>query len=170
MKTTLIAAVAEDRIMGSSEGGIPWDLPRDKKHFREYTAEKWLLVGRKTYEEMSGWFQSRTPIVLSRDKTFETESPWHQKVGSVPEAIALTQSSGIRELVVIGGASVYAAAMPFADRLVLTFIRAAFSVDSALRFPEFDDQNEWRRSYRETWQTDQENRFSMNLEIFERIG
>lgn len=114
---TLIAAVSEDGFISRGQG-VPWKLPADVAHFRAYTAGKWLLLGRRTYEEMIGWFRDHTPLVLSRDERFVPKIG--QRVGSVEEALRLTAAD---ELVVCGGAHAYALALPLADRLVLTVVQ-----------------------------------------------
>jgi len=151
MLVTLIAALARDGTIGSASGGIPWDHPRDRRHFRAYTAGKWLLVGRRTYGEMDGWFGDRIPLVLTRDASFRPRSPGHRTVASVGGAIDLAQGNGAGELVVCGGGEVYAHCLPFADRLVLTRIEVDAACDGAVRFPDFASGSAWKRRYRETW-------------------
>lgn len=165
---TLIAAMTRDRVIGRTDGGIPWDLPRDRDHFRHYTAGKWVLVGRRTYAEMGGWFRDRTPVILSRDPGLVPDRPWHRVARSVPGAIALAEGSGARELVVIGGAEVYAAALPHADRLVLTTIDAEPTLEEPVRFPAFSPDR-WRLVARETWPEDERNAHAMALEIHGRV-
>lgn len=164
----MIAAMAQGRVIGSENGEIPWSLPRDQAHFREYTQGKWVLVGRKTYEEMTGWFGDRTPIIITRKKGYTPAHSWHRVSSDVREAIRLAQSSGARELVVIGGSSLYQAALPFANRLVLTRIDAEFSVEKPVTFPDYQSASDWSLIFREDWQPDPENPHRMELEIFDR--
>jgi dihydrofolate reductase len=118
MLLTLVAAIDDNRLL-ADEHGIPWKLPRDVAHFRAYTTDKWLLLGRTTYEEMEGWFRpGHVPLVLS------SRCGWDPKIGrvvsSVPQAIAMAEAAGQSELVCIGGGQVFAAALPYADKLLLT--------------------------------------------------
>ena len=167
MIVTLIAALGRDRVIGSVSGGIPWDLPRDREHFRAYTARKWLLVGRRTYGEMEGWFGERVPLVLTRNSAFRPHSPSHRPVGSVTAAIDLARASGARELVVCGGAEVYGASLPFADRLVLTRVELDLGTPGAVRFPDFEAEPLWRLRYQELWP--KESGVSRaRLEVYER--
>ncbi len=151
MLVTLIAALARDRVIGSTSGKIPWDFPRDRAFFRAYTAGKWLLLGRRTYGEMDGWFGDRTPLVLTRDPTFRPPSPAHRPVRSIPSAIDLARANGVRELVVCGGAGVYAGALPFADRLVLTRLELDVRLPGPVCFPDFEAGPAWRLLHREWW-------------------
>lgn len=168
MIVSMIAAMAEDRVIGSAEGKIPWNLPRDQSHFRNYTEGKWVLAGRKTYEEMTDWFAGRIPVVLTGRPDYEPPHIWHRVTSGVPDAIRLAKESGAGELVVIGGGSVYEAALPFADRLVLTRIDASFPIENPVRFPDFAAGGRWKLVAREEWPPDSENPHAMALEIFDR--
>ncbi len=114
---TLVAAVSADGFI-STGTGVPWDLPRDRAHFRQVTRGQWLLLGRRTYEEMLGWFHDHHPLVLSRDAGFTP--PVGRAVSSVGEALEIAAQAGVREIFVCGGGGAYAAAMPQADRLIVT--------------------------------------------------
>ncbi len=123
--------------------GIPWKLPRDAAHFRSYTRGKWLLLGRKTFAEMHGWFDaSHTPLVLS------SSCGWHPDIGcvvaSVPQALAMGEAAAVPEIVCCGGAQTYAAALPYADRMVLTMIEHVYPADTgAVYFPKWNP-SEWQ--------------------------
>ena len=134
---TLIAAVSDDGFI-SKGAGVPWELPEDKVHFRRYTAGKWLLLGRRTFEEMQGWFSDHTPLVMTRDERYEPAIG--KRVSSVEEAVALAEERGQKELVVCGGGQIYAEAMPHAQRLVIT--RVADRLGAGVAFPKIDPQ-EW---------------------------
>jgi dihydrofolate reductase len=135
---TLIAAVSEDGFI-SKGAGVPWDLPEDKAHFRRYTAGKWLLLGRRTFEEMQGWFSDHTPLVMTRDAAFKPAMG--KRVSSVEEAVALAEQGGQNELVVCGGGQIYAEAMRHAQRLVIT--RVADRLGAGVAFPKIEPR-EWR--------------------------
>jgi len=169
MLVTHIAAFAEGRILGSASGGIPWDLPRDRAHFRARTAGRWLLVGRKTYGEMEGWFGDRTPIVLTRDTGFLPFLPGHRVATSVSEALDIARANGVGELIVCGGAGVFAATLPFAHRLLLTRIDLRLELPDPVRFPDFSASGEWALRHVEVWAPD-EGLPAARFEVYERIG
>lgn len=151
MIVTLIAALAGDRVIGETSGRIPWDHPRDRAHFRSRTAGQWLLVGRSTYVEMEGWFGDRTPIVLTRDTAFRPFSPAHRLASSVPAALDLARANGVGELFVCGGATVYAATLPYADRLLLTRLALSLQVAEPVQFPDFASTGGWNLRAVEPW-------------------
>jgi len=80
-RTIIIAAVSADGFI-SRGTGVPWDLPEDRQHFRRLTQGQWLFLGRRTFEEMLGWFKDHHPVVLTRRPLLP---PWG-KVGAAGDA------------------------------------------------------------------------------------
>jgi dihydrofolate reductase len=151
MRVTLIAAMDENRLIGTGEGGLPWKgIERDKAHFREFTKGKALLLGRQTFEEMIGWFDvGHRPVVVSREAGYRAESGF-PVAASVEEGIALAEARGEEELVVCGGATIYELALPLATDLVLTIVHERSEVgDGGACFPEWEglgfeeEKREW---------------------------
>jgi len=159
---TLIAAVSADGFI-SKGSGVPWDLPVDRAHFRSYTKDKWLLLGRRTYEEMTGWIQpGHHPLVLTRDAKLTI---LHGKaVASVTEALRLAQQQ--RELVCCGGAEVYAAAMPYAQRLIMTHVHDRLV--SGMAFPKIS-AHEWEPVSRRSQGVDADHAFAFEIITYQRI-
>ena len=162
---TLIAALAENGVIGSTCGGVPWGrLPRDVKHFRNYTRGKHLLIGRRTFLEMKGWFSDdQTPIVLTSSRS-HVIAPL--QVNTVKEAINIARKNGASELVVCGGGLVYETSMPFATRLLLSYIDGEFPGD--VKFPHFDREKDWDLVSEERWPADSENHSSVTLREFKK--
>jgi dihydrofolate reductase len=131
-----------NRLLGDANG-IPWKLPADVAHFRDCTRNRWLLLGRRTFQEMRGWFDAgHTPLVLSSDCGWDPDVG--RLVASVPQALALAGLAGQKELVCCGGAQTYAAALPYADQLVLTMIEKAYPAGKdAVHFPPWNAA-EWK--------------------------
>ncbi len=142
-RVILIAAVSEDGFI-SAGTGVPWDLPRDREHFRSLTAGKCLLLGRRTFDEMRGWFRDHRPLVLTRRALPE---PWQDAAVASVEEAAQRAGDGDGELWVCGGASVYAAALPLADELILT--RVHERLGGGVPFPAINPA-EWRETQRKT--------------------
>lgn len=165
MIISLIVAVAKNGVIGKSEGGIPWHLPRDSRHFRDYTSGKWMVVGRRTYSEMIGWFKDRTPIVVTRNPEYQAGDSIHT-AQSVEAAIEIAQANQVDELVVAGGGELYKAALPLVDKLLITHVDAEI-LDGSVHFPEIDMQD-WQLDRVETWRSDSENQYSMRMEVWFR--
>lgn len=160
---TLVAAVSADGFISKGQG-VPWNLPRDKAHFRRTTQGQWLLLGRRTYEEMIGWFEDRHPLVLTRNRAFSP--PVGEKVATVEEALRVAGAGGARELFNLGGGDAFAAAMPCADRLILTHVDE--NLGGGVPFPTVNPE-EWRIRSQQTFPADAENALGMRFVTYERI-
>ncbi len=160
---TLIAAVSADGFI-STGTGVPWHLPRDIEHFRRTTRGQWLLIGRSTYEEMLGWFENHRPLVLTRDAAFTP--PIGQTVASVAEALLVAGEGGAAELFVCGGGGAYAAAMPWADRLILTHVDS--TLGSGVPFPPVNP-SEWRMTSRQDFPADADHAHAHQFAAYERL-
>ena len=143
VRVVIIAAVSADGFI-SRGTGVPWDLPEDRAHFRRLTAGRWLLLGRRTFEEMTGWFREHRPLVMTRRAL---PSPWEGAgVASVEEAVRWVAEGGGDELWVCGGAAVYEAAMGYADELILTEVKERLG--GGVAFPVVEE-GEWEETRRE---------------------
>ncbi|MDB6003563.1 MAG: diacylglycerol kinase [Prosthecobacter sp.] len=160
---TLVAVVSADGFISRGQG-VPWDLPRDKEHFRRVTQGQWLLLGRRTYEEMIGWFEDRHPLVLTRNPAFLP--PVGETVSTVEEALRVAGASGARELFNLGGGDVFAAAMPCADRLILTHVDSLLG--SGVPFPAVSPE-EWQITSQQEFPADAANPLAMRFATYERL-
>jgi len=141
---TLIAAVARNGVIGV-DNRLPWHLPADLQHFKALTLGNTVIMGRKTWESLPAKFRplpGRRNVVVTRDGNYRAEGA--VVALSLPAAIEAAETG---EAFVIGGAELYAAALPLADRLELTEIDAAFEGDT--HFPAIDPHR-WRETARET--------------------
>lgn len=133
----IIAAVSADGFI-SKGTGVPWDLPEDRQHFRAQTQGQWLFLGRRTFEEMLGWFRDHHPLVLTRRPLLP---PWDKAgVDCLDAALARVKAGGGETLWICGGAAAYAMAMPQADELILTVV--AEELGGGVAFPVVDE-SEW---------------------------
>lgn len=117
----LIAAMARNRVIGR-DNTLPWHLPADLQHFKQLTMGKPLIMGRATFESLGRVLPGREHIVLSRNP--DVALPAHPRVHAARDldsALALAEQlqPGI-DVMVIGGAQIYALALPHADVLYLT--------------------------------------------------
>ena len=124
MRLSLVAAMARGRVIGR-EGSLPWSLPDDLKNFRRLTLGQVLVMGRRTFESLGRPLPERRNLVLSRRSGYRP--PGVEVVGTLEEALA--RAAGAEELMVIGGGSLYAQALPRAHRQYLTLIHEAFPGD-----------------------------------------
>ena len=127
----LIAAVARDGGLGR-DGELLFRIPEDLRRFKALTLGHPVVMGRKTWQSIGRPLPGRRNLVVSRDPSYAAEGA--EVVGSLAAALAATDSAA--QVAVIGGASLYAAALPLADRLELTEIDAERPADTW--FPAWD--------------------------------
>lgn len=137
LPVTLILARADNGVIGR-DGGLPWRLPADLKRFKALTMGKPMIMGRKTFDSFAAPLPGRRHIVLTRDAGWRAAGA--EPAASVDEALAL---AGPGEAMVIGGAEVFALALPRADRIELTEVHLDAEGDIAV--PPFAGWNETAR-------------------------
>jgi dihydrofolate reductase len=157
---SLLVAATENGVIGR-DNGMPWHLPDDLKHFKALTLAKPVLMGRKTFESIGRPLPGRTNLVLTRTAGWSAPG-----VSVVPDLEAAIRAAGSApELVIAGGAQVYALALPRATRIYLTRIHAVLAGDT--RLPEFAD-SEWRETSRELHPIDARHLYAMSFVTLER--
>lgn len=130
---SLIAAVARNGVIGRGND-LVWRLPEDQKHFRATTMGAPVIMGRSTWDSLPPRFRplpGRRNLVLTRQPTWQADGA--EAVPTLDAALALV--AGAPRVFVIGGAQVYALALPRADELVLTEIDRDFAGD--VHFPDW---------------------------------
>ena len=141
VRISIVAALARNRTIGR-DNGMPWRLPEDLKRFKQLTLGHAVIMGRKTFESIGSPLTGRSNIVVTRSSDWSR--PGCLAVQSLAAAIAAVGPSG--DAFVIGGAQIYALAMPRAERLYMTEIERDYEGDAF--FPEFD-RSRWREVSRE---------------------
>ncbi|MBT4516917.1 MAG: dihydrofolate reductase [Candidatus Komeilibacteria bacterium] len=136
MKTTisLISAIAKDRGIGYQNKLLVY-LPPDLKHFKATTSGHMIIMGQTTYESMGKALPNRENIVLTKDKDWSVDDA--KVMYSIEEALEHANNSGEEEVFFIGGASIYAQSIKFADKLYLTLIDKTWPADTF--FPEYNE-------------------------------
>jgi dihydrofolate reductase len=159
-----IAAIGKDGVIGR-EGRLPWTLPRDLKRFRAVTWGKPIIMGRKTHESLGRALPGRSNIVLTRQPAYEAAGCL--VADSPDEALALAESSGAEEVVVIGGTEIFEAFLPKCAKLYLTTVEGDFEGDTF--FPmRVIDSHDWELVHEESWPADARNRFPARYRIYQR--
>jgi dihydrofolate reductase len=122
----LVLARAANGVIGS-DGGMPWHIPADLRHFKQITKGRPMIMGRKTFDSLPGLLEGRRHIVLTRDADWEEDGA--EVAHSVEEALKLANGPHV---CVIGGAEIYALFLPLADRIELTEIAATPEGDTSM--------------------------------------
>lgn len=143
MKIEFVVAMARNRVIGR-DGGLPWHLPEDLRHFRAITMGHPVLMGRLTWLSIGRPLPGRLNIVLSSSPELVLPAEVRQ-AKDLDAALAIAASAGTGRCMVIGGAGVYAATLPIADLIHLTEIDLEPEGDTF--FPELPAQA-WRETAR----------------------
>ena len=146
-RLSLIAAVAANGVIGS-DNDLPWRLPEDLRRFKALTLGYPVIMGRRTFESIGRPLPGRRNIVVTRNPDYRAEGC--ETCSTLEAALAACQGRS-DEIFVIGGAQIYAGALPLAQRLYLTEIRRAFEGDA--RFPDWA-RTAWKEVAREAHRTE----------------
>jgi dihydrofolate reductase len=143
MHISMIVAAAENGVIGR-DGQLPWRQPTDLKTFRRLTMGRPIIMGRKTFQSIGKPLDGRTNIVVTRDAAFRADGV--QCVPSLEVAIEMAKlhvaTADEPEIMIIGGAELYRAAIPLATRIYLTRIHAKPAGDATFETPT---TAEWRQ-------------------------
>jgi dihydrofolate reductase len=165
-KIAFIVAVAENGVIGR-DGKLPWHVPSDLKTFKRLTLGKPMIMGRKTFESIGKPLPGRDNIVVTRDTAFKFEGV--EVAATLDDALAIARGKaaerGIDEIMVIGGAQIFAALLPQAERIYLTRIHARPAGETT--FPD-PDPAVWREVSRTPVPPDPRDEASATLLILER--
>ncbi len=157
----MIAAIDKNRLIGNGPE-IPWQMPADRRHFRDMTVGKPVVMGRKTFETLKRPLGKRHNIILTRNATYKA-SKGCSVAHSVADVLELCKAE--EELMICGGAPIYEAFLPHANRLYLTQIHATFEGD--VYFPEFDS-TAWEEVKRIDGGPDERNPYPYSFLFLER--
>lgn len=154
--------MARNRVIGAG-GGIPWHLPDELKRFRSLTLGHHIVMGRRTWESIGRLLPGRTTVIVTRQRGYS--APGARVVHSLEEAIAACGADD--EIFVIGGAELYAQALPRAGRLYLTVVDAEIAGDTFM--PDYAP-GDWRMVSSASFPTDERHRYPYGCAVYERIS
>jgi dihydrofolate reductase len=166
MRVALIWAMARNGVIGR-DNKLPWYLPEDLKYFKRVTTGKPVIMGRKTYDSIGRPLPNRSNIVVTRNAALSL--PGVKVVTSLDEALELARAesviSDVEEVIVMGGAEIYAQALPKADRLYVTLVHA--EVDGDAVFPPVD-LTQYTELAREDFSAGGPNPYDYSFVVYER--
>jgi len=146
---SIVVAMDERGAIGNN-GDLPWHQRADLQRFRALTMGKPILMGRKTHESIGRALPGRHNIVLTRDSDYGPADSC-TVVHNLDEALAV---AGPEEIMIVGGADIFAATLPQSDKIYLTEIHA--EVEANTFFPEFD-RSAWKETSRDSYPADEQN-------------
>ena len=162
MTLSIICALTTNSAIGN-KGGLLYYLPADLKHFKNLTTGHTIVMGRKTFESLpKGALPNRRNVVITRQADYS--APGIEVFHSFDEALQACAHDD--EVYVIGGESVYEAALPVADRLCLTHIDAVPD-EADTFFPDYD-HTQWEAEEIEHHEPDEKNKLAYTFTNYRR--
>ncbi len=140
-RISILVAMARNRTIGINNA-LPWRCPEDLRHFKALTMGHYIVMGRKTYDSIGKPLPGRTTVVVTRNRELKIDDCI--MAHSLQEAIAACPAG--EEIFIVGGAELYAQALPVADTLYITEILEDVAGDA--QFPEFV-RSQWLETSRE---------------------
>lgn len=162
MILSIIVAMDEKRGIGF-QNRLPWRLSSDLMRFKKLTMNHHVIMGRKTYESIGKLLPGRTMIVITHQGGFQAQGCF--VAHSLNAAINFAKNEGEDEAFVVGGATIYKAALPLAKRLYLTLVHASITADAF--FPELDE-GEWIEFQHIDFPADEKNQYPTTYQILNK--
>jgi dihydrofolate reductase len=160
-RLSAVVAVSDNDVIGR-DNGMPWHLPADLQHFKRLTLGKPMLMGRKTYESIGRPLPGRRNLVLTRSVDFAPAGV--EVCHSLEQALAAVVDQP--ELMIIGGAALFAQTLPETSRIYLTRVHATVAGEVLLQ-PL--DPAEWRETAREERAADAANPIAVSFITLDRV-
>lgn len=164
MRTSIIAAVAQNGVIGRG-GQLPWRLPADLQRFKRITMGHTMIMGRRTWESIGRALPGRRSIVVTRQTGYRIADETVTIADGLDAALELAAAAGETEAFIVGGGELYRAALPKAERLYYTRVRA--NVDGEIYFPSIN-WDAWHRTESEEHGADEKNEHPFTFEVYER--
>jgi dihydrofolate reductase len=159
---SLLVAADENNVIGK-DNQLPWHLPADLRYFRNQTWAMPILMGRKTFESIGKPLPGRKSIVITHNKQWKHEGV--TVVHSIQEALDAAAALGVKEVFVIGGATIFASAFTSAQRIYLTRIHHQFDGDAY--FPEVT-ADQWNLVQSRFCAADEKNAYAHTFQVWEK--
>jgi len=161
-----VVALSNNNVIGK-DNDLPWSLKTDLKHFREYTTNKLLIMGRKTYESIGRPLPNRINYVVSNTiSKIEGASVFRNTQDAIDAAIDQCNLNNKDEIVIIGGGYLFRDTLEVTNKLVLTKVDC--DIDGDIFYPEINFSN-WEKLSSTNFCKDMDNEYDFVVEEYRRI-
>jgi len=141
VRIIIISAIAQNRVIGKSNGEMPWHVKEEFQHFKNTTLGFPIIMGRKTFETLGKPLKGRTNIIITRKTGLEYPFEEVKIFHSLKDSYTFCENEKSEKAFVIGGGEIYRQALDTADEMILSFMK--FKAEGDVYFPDFNE-NEWR--------------------------
>ncbi len=138
MKIIIISAVAKNKVIGKSNGEIPWHIKEEFQHFKKTTFGFPIIMGKRTFESLKQPLKGRLNIVITRKKNFIIKNEI-KIFNSIVEALNFCKKLKTEKVFIIGGAEIYKQALTLADEMIISYMN--FNADGDIFFPDFNKED-----------------------------
>tara|TARA_B100001778_G_scaffold44460_1_gene32291 strand:- start:283 stop:789 length:507 start_codon:yes stop_codon:yes gene_type:complete len=161
-----VVALSNNNVIGV-DNDLPWNLKRDLLHFKEYTTNKIIIMGRKTYESIGRPLPNRINYVVSRtiDK-IEGAFVFDSIDGAICDAKAYCVEENLEEIVIIGGGFLFRDTISITNKLVLTKVDC--EIDGDVFYPKID-LTDWTEIDSKSFMKDSDNDFNFTVSTYDRV-
>ena len=162
-----VVARAKNGIIGRG-GAMPWRLPSELQHFKQTTWGRPMIMGRETFASVGKALPGRDTIVVTRDRAFAAPGVVvaHSIEAALRRAETCAAARGVNEIMVVGGAEIYAALLDRADRIVMTEVDLEPTGDAATPAP---DPALWRLASTQKPARDPRDEAAYEIRVYERL-
>jgi len=142
LKIIIISAIATNKIIGRSNGEMPWHVKEEFQHFKQTTLGSPVIMGRKTFETFGKPLKGRENIIVTRNMDFQLNFEEVKIFHSIKESVSYCESKNYEKAFIIGGGEIYKQTLLIADEMILSYMK--FEAEGDVVFPEFES-NIWQK-------------------------
>jgi len=162
-----VVALSNNNVIGV-ENRLPWNLKTDLAHFKEYTTNKIILMGRKTYESIGRPLPNRENLIVSNTlNKIDGAIIYKNTIEAIKSAKEMCiNNNNYNEVVIIGGGYLFEETLSITNKLVLTEVDC--DIDGDVFYPEIDKEG-WGLVSSKNFDKDEDNEFDFVVKVYERL-
>jgi len=161
-----VVALSNNNVIGV-DNNLPWNLKTDLSHFKEYTTNKVIVMGRKTYESIGRPLPNRLNYVVSQTINHIAGAFVFDSIGgAIKNAKDYCKENGLDEVVIIGGGFLFRDTLPITNRLVLTKVNC--EIEGDVFYPEID-LSDWVEKDSRDFIKDKDNDYDFRVSTYEKL-
>ena len=161
-----VVALSKNRVIGVNND-LPWTLKTDLRHFKEYTSNKIIVMGRKTYESIGRPLPNRINLIVSNSiKEINGAIIFNSTKAALKSAKKICVDKNLNEIVIIGGGYLFRETLPLTNKLILSLVNC--DIEGDIYYPEicFD---EWNELSSKSFKKDEGNEYDFVVKTYEKI-
>ena len=160
-----VVALSNNNVIGVNNS-LPWNLKTDLAHFKNYTSNKIIVMGRKTYESIGRPLPNRINLIVSNTiKEINGAELFKNTEDAINKARELCINKNLEEIIIIGGGYLFRDTLSITNKLVLTKVDC--NIEGDVFYPDID-LNEWEKLSSEHFTKDSDNDYDFTVITYEK--